>query len=643
MTPPSRGQQRVTDFRALSGAPVLLHAFVARLLPAATLSILLSCGGGSTKDITPPPVRDTTSPTVTATTPATDAVDASVNATLSITFSEPLNPATLTTTSVTVVSSGGGAGSALAGSVTFSGTTGTFAPTSPFAGSTRYTATITTAVKDLAGNSLASDYVWSFTTLAPPDVTAPTVISRTPANDAVNIAATVAPSVTLSEAMNTATLNPTTIVLTKAGDATPIAGTVSVSGNTATLQPAAVLTAATKYTMTITTGAKDLAGNSLAAAASWSFTTAQAPAPDMWRSAEPGVVAYVDHVGRPIVTVSGKMLSRQTMVDYAGIDVATGAVAWTTTQPFLPVGMWTFGSLFAISGSFVDPATGSVLWTPDRNALGDYAALLVIGETIVLRLPGDTILAGVERRTGREKWRARLRSHVCPDSTVCGILRPIGVDGANGYVLRTSSAESQVLTISETGVVREVVAASEVARRVIEPRQLAVVRGATMVAAWTRNGTAAGIDVVSGAERWVVDFSTVAAGFFANPTERSFYTPDGTLLFVQFDGSSASEAVLQVVLNTGTGTVANRRVLSRTEYFPDFWSRCGEEGLAHLTTSGFDYTNLRTGARAAVVRTGLFDAAAADFMSEMRSVEADRVLFTRSNGNSPFIGAKCAP
>ena len=59
---------------------------------------------------------------------------------------------------------------------------------------------------------------------------------------------------------------------------------------------------------------------------------------------------------------------------------STGAVAWTISQPFSAYGSRTLGTLFAVSGAFVDPATGSLLWTPDRSALGDYPELLVIGE-----------------------------------------------------------------------------------------------------------------------------------------------------------------------------------------------------------------------------------------------------------------------
>ncbi|OFX84029.1 MAG: hypothetical protein A2W99_03620 [Bacteroidetes bacterium GWF2_33_16] len=50
------------------------------------------------------------------------------------------------------------------GSVNYSGSMATFNPTNTLAAETVYTATITTGAKDLAGNSIAVNKVWSFTT-----------------------------------------------------------------------------------------------------------------------------------------------------------------------------------------------------------------------------------------------------------------------------------------------------------------------------------------------------------------------------------------------------------------------------------------------------------------------------------------------
>ena len=113
---------------------------------------MAGCGGGGGGSSGPSP--DTTAPTVSSTTPANGATGVAVTAT----FSEAMDPATITTATFTL--SGGGA---VTGAVTYAGTTATFTPTASLAYSTPYTATITTGARDLAGNALAVNYVWTFT------------------------------------------------------------------------------------------------------------------------------------------------------------------------------------------------------------------------------------------------------------------------------------------------------------------------------------------------------------------------------------------------------------------------------------------------------------------------------------------------
>jgi hypothetical protein len=76
-----------------------------------------------------------------------------------------MNPSTINTTTFTLAAPGN---AAVAGTVTYDAPShvATFTPTSPLLLSTLYTATITTGAQDLFGNSLASDFVWTFTTAA---------------------------------------------------------------------------------------------------------------------------------------------------------------------------------------------------------------------------------------------------------------------------------------------------------------------------------------------------------------------------------------------------------------------------------------------------------------------------------------------
>ena len=59
--------------------------------------------------------------------------------------------------------------------MTYAGVTATFTPDVNLAPGTVYTATITTGVKDLAGNALANPYVWSFTAAPSPATAASSV------------------------------------------------------------------------------------------------------------------------------------------------------------------------------------------------------------------------------------------------------------------------------------------------------------------------------------------------------------------------------------------------------------------------------------------------------------------------------------
>ena len=105
---------------------------------------------------------DTTKPTVISTSPASNATGVAVNSAVTATFSEAMKAATIGTSTFTV--NNGSTTTNISGTVSYSGVIATFASTSNLAKSTRYTAKITTGVQDLAGNAMATDYIWSFTT-----------------------------------------------------------------------------------------------------------------------------------------------------------------------------------------------------------------------------------------------------------------------------------------------------------------------------------------------------------------------------------------------------------------------------------------------------------------------------------------------
>ena len=105
---------------------------------------------------------DKTPPTVTSTSPASGATGVIISSPVKATFSEPVQ----SWSSSTIFTVKNGAGTSFSGTIGLSTDkkTVTFSHSSPFAPSTSYTVTITTGVKDLAGNAMTSIKTWSFTT-----------------------------------------------------------------------------------------------------------------------------------------------------------------------------------------------------------------------------------------------------------------------------------------------------------------------------------------------------------------------------------------------------------------------------------------------------------------------------------------------
>jgi len=240
---------------------------------------------------------DSTAPSVTSTFPGDGATDVAVNRKITATFSEEMNSSTLTAANFTVT----GPGAALvSGTVTYLAGTAVFTSSSGLASNTAYTARLGTGATDLAGNALQAK-TWSFATGANVDVTAPTLVSTSPAGASVAIGSPI--NVTLSEPMDPSTITTANFLVTEPGPIAPtptviacstptcpVRGTVAfdTATNTATfirhnhflspavcdLKPAGDLERNTVYTATLTTGARDMAGNAMASDVVWSFTTA---------------------------------------------------------------------------------------------------------------------------------------------------------------------------------------------------------------------------------------------------------------------------------------------------------------------------------------------------------------------------------
>ncbi|MBR9990354.1 MAG: Ig-like domain-containing protein [Gemmatimonadetes bacterium] len=150
---------------------------VGRLFQVGVLAAAVaSCGDA---DSTGPSSSDTTPPSVVSTDPAAGTFGASRNATVHVTFSEPIAPATVTGSSFTVTAGGSG----LSGTVSASGSVATWTPAADLAAGTQYTATLSTAITDVAGNALASSVTWNFSTNAAPTIATASEVDATRGTD----------------------------------------------------------------------------------------------------------------------------------------------------------------------------------------------------------------------------------------------------------------------------------------------------------------------------------------------------------------------------------------------------------------------------------------------------------------------------
>jgi hypothetical protein len=206
-------------------------------------------------------------PTVTSTDPGVSATGVALNHLILINFSEEMDPATITSMTFTLNQGS----TSVSGAVTYAGTTAIFTPAANLVASKIYTGLVTTGARNMTGNALEVNYTFNFTTGSAADVTLPAVISTSPLNSTTDVARNKVVSIIFSEPMNPLTLTALTFTL-KQG-ATVVSGSIGYSGTTATFTSSDVLAASSVYTATITNGAKDLAGNALAANTEWSFTT----------------------------------------------------------------------------------------------------------------------------------------------------------------------------------------------------------------------------------------------------------------------------------------------------------------------------------------------------------------------------------
>ena len=291
---------RTATFTPTAGSLASNSAFSATITAAATdlagnglagNTAVLPAAGQHVWTFSTGAVGDTTRPTVVLSVPTPASTGVPINSLVTASFSEDMNATPLSGSSFSLTNTT--LGTAVAGSVSYSAAarTATFTPTAgSLASSSAFSATISAAATDLAGNGLAGNtavlpaagqHVWTFSTGAAGDATAPTVTAISPAAGSTSCLSK-AVSATFSEPMDASTISATTLRVSRAGVA--VAGSVryDAASQVASFVPssAAGFAASSTFDAVVVggnTGVKDLAGNALAVDRSWSFQTGTQP------------------------------------------------------------------------------------------------------------------------------------------------------------------------------------------------------------------------------------------------------------------------------------------------------------------------------------------------------------------------------
>ncbi len=220
-------------------------------LPAAYLSRFI-CGN----------TGDSVRPTVASTSPTAGQTGVSPLATVTAGFSEKLAPWSVAAFSL----SWDGVTNILGNTMLQGDSQISFVPSSALCFDRTFTAVIDTGVYDLCGNRLLTPYSWTFQTMA--DTVKPKVLAALPANGDTLASVNQVIVLRFSEPMDTSSAR-------QAFSVSPtISGNFSWSGDTLmSFAPSETLAFRRQYQVTVGTGARDLAGNNLAAAWSSGFTT----------------------------------------------------------------------------------------------------------------------------------------------------------------------------------------------------------------------------------------------------------------------------------------------------------------------------------------------------------------------------------
>lgn len=314
---------------------------------------------------------DTIPPTVGSVSPVNGTTNVATSSAVSAVFSESLAPATVTSATAFLKDA---SGNTIPATVSYNNANRqvSLAPSVTLAANTAYTATLTTAITDTAGNHLAANYMWSFTTATPVDTTPPTVISTTPANNSTGQPTAVTITAQFSEAVDPTTI--TTGTFAVGTGQTAINGTVSYDAGTrtASFTPTSALLAGTLYAASLSYEIKDTSGNPLGITYRWSFTTANGTTPvDPLAQGHGGPILVVTNSTTPLNNYYSEILRAEGVNSFSAVDVNDVNETMLSQYDVVILGNMTLSSAqVSLFTAWVNGGGNLIAMQPDKQLSG---------------------------------------------------------------------------------------------------------------------------------------------------------------------------------------------------------------------------------------------------------------------------------
>jgi HEAT repeat protein len=178
---------------------------------------------------------DTTNTTVTAISPANSQTGVPINTQVTAVMSDDIDPTTVTNSSITLKQGS----TAIAGTVTLAsdGVTLTFVPTSSLPASALLYNVSVGGFKDTEGNTVTTFNSSGTTGTTGYGNGSFALVSTTPANNATGVSVTSPVTFTMSNLINPASVNPSTVFVYDTVAGAYVAGSYTVNGNTVTFTP----------------------------------------------------------------------------------------------------------------------------------------------------------------------------------------------------------------------------------------------------------------------------------------------------------------------------------------------------------------------------------------------------------------------